>query len=259
MKRLNPELVLRVFAGLFFLIPGLFKVLSPGDFKEFLDFFPSHFDAISSLLFWMVTLLQIGGGILLLWGKQFRAFVVPLAMVSIVALLTTVPNDTGSAQQFVAVLTHIMTFGIFMALFMIGPKSKDILDMIIGRDTERGWDLVQTSLSFFWIGLGAAIWFAPQLLSKAAGNMPFDLGFWGYALAGLIFLKVGFFLLTRFFTGHAAKVSMALFAALIVFLALPDMADSKIGLINLLFLVLGFGASLAIDMRTCPCWKKLLK
>jgi len=258
LKRLNADLVLRVFAGLFFLVPGLFKLASPGDFQEFLNFFPAHFDAFSHLLFWLVAILQVVGGLALLAGIQFRALVVPLAVVSIVALLTTVPHDADSALQYVALLTHIMTFGIFMGLFMIGPKGSDLIDNIVARDAERGWDLVRISLSFFWIGLGTAIWFAPDLLGKAAGIMPFDLGFWGYALAGLIFMKVGFFLLTRFHEARVADVSAGLFVLLIIFLAVPDMANSKIGLINLLFMVLGFGGSLALSMRSCPCWKKVI-
>lgn len=258
LKKLNPDLVLRVAAGLFFLIPGIFKVLSPGDFEEFLSFFPTHFDEVSHLLFWMVTVLQIVGGLALLVGKHFRALVVPLAVVSIVALLTTVPNDTGSAQQYLAVLTHIMTFGIFMGLFMIGPKKGDLLDRLIAPDASRGWDLVRISLSFFWIGLGAAIWFAPQLLSGVPALLPVDFGFWGYALVGLVSLKIGFFLLTQFFTAHAAKASLLGFALLLILVAVPDMTASKIGLINALFMVLGVGASLALDMKECSCWKKML-
>jgi len=191
-------------------------------------------------------------------NKQFRMFALPLAMVSIVALLTTVPQDTGSALQYIATLTHIMTFGIFMGLFMIGPKGGDWIDTIVARDADRGWDLIRTSLAFFWIGLGAAIWFAPQIMSGIPALLPFDLGFIGYALAGLIALKIGFFLLLRFFLARAADFSAGLFIILIITLAIPDMANSKIGLINLLFMVLGFGASLAISMRNCACWKKML-
>jgi len=259
LKKINSHLVLRVAAGLFFLIPGLFKIASPGDFTEFLSFFPAHFADISHGLFWLVAILQIVGGLALLSGKQFRMFTLPLAVVSIVALLTTVPNDTGSALQYVALLTHIMTFGIFMGLFMIGPKGSDWTEMILAKDEERGWDLVRISLAWFWLGMGLAIWFAPHLLGQAAGLMPFDPGFIGYAVLGLIFIKVGMFLLIRFFTEHATKVSIVGFLALLLFLAVPDMANSKIGLINLLFMVLGLGASLALDMRHCPCWKKMRK
>ena len=258
LKKLNADLVLRIAAGLFFLIPGLFKVMSPGDFQEFLSFFPSYFESFSHLLFWGVAVLQIIGGAALIVGKQFRMFALPLAMVSIVALLTTVPQDSNSALQYVATLTHIMTFGIFMGLFMIGPKSPDWTEKILAKDADRGWDLVRISLAFFWIGMGSAIWFAPQLLAATNNIMPFQFGFWGNAFVGLVALKVGFFLLLKFFTGHVAKVSMLGFVIMIAFLALPDMANSKIGLINLLFMVLGLGASMAIDMRNCPCWKKIL-
>lgn len=250
-KRLDPMLILRVTAGLFFLIPGLFKVFSPGDFQEFLDFFPSYFEGISHALFWLVTMLQITGGIALLVGKHFRLFTLPLAVVSIVALLTTVPQDTGSAIQYLSFLAHIMTFGVFMGLFLIGPRDKDVTELLHAKDPARGWDLIRMSLAWFWLGLGLAIWFAPQLMAQIPAALPLGLGFWFYALIGLIAIKLGFFLLVRFFQDKAAQLSVVGFALLLVFVALPDMTESKIGLINLLFMVLGLGSSLALARQEC--------
>lgn len=251
LKKINSRLILRVTAGLFFLIPGLFKIFSPGDFQEFLGFFPSYFEAVSLVLFWLVAILQIVGGLALLIGKQFRLFVLPLAVVSIVALLTTVPHDTGSAIQYLSFLAHIMTFGIFMGLFLIGPQDKDMTEWLHAKDPARGWDLVRISLAWFWLGLGLAIWFAPQLMAQIPATLPIDLGFWFYALIGLIAIKLGFFLLVRFFQDKAAQLSVIGFTLLLVFVALPDMTESKIGLINLLFMVLGIGSSLALTIKAC--------
>lgn len=249
LHKIDADWILRVSAGLFFIIPGLFKVLSPGDFSEFLNYFPGYFEAISHVLFWGVTALQIIGGGLLLWGKQFRAAVVPLAIVSIVALLTTVPQDNGSAIQYLSTLSHIMTFGIFMGLFLIGPKTKDITEILHPKDPTRGWDLTRLSLSFFWIGLGLGIFFAPQLMAGIPKTLPFDFGFWSYAIIGLISVIAGFFMLTRYHLNLATKLSVVGFLCLIILIAIPDMQNSIIGLINLLFFVLGAGVSLALSVK----------
>lgn len=249
--------ILTIFAGIFFLIPGIFKVLFPSDFKVFLQGFPEFIVSLGILgfLFWVVTFLQIVGGISLISGFKSRIFAIPFSIISIVALLTVAITDTESSIQLISILSHIFGAILYFGLFFTGnsktkslDKGNDYLDNIISKNKRIGNALIRISVGFFFTVAGALhlifISGYSEFVGQAIG-LTGIIGFLAGLFAALLELVGGLALLT----GKKYK----LFLPYLVVLTLTGLFtvvigdSSKIGLINILFHVLIIGTLTSLN------------
>ena len=112
--------ILRIASGLFFLIPGIFKLLMPGEFMSMMADFPAILQPHIPWLFKFVIAAEIIGGIMLIVGWNIRIAVPALVIITVVAESLIVINDTGSSIRLLSLSAHFMGVGLYTALFFLG-------------------------------------------------------------------------------------------------------------------------------------------
>ena len=109
--------ILRIASGIFFLIPGIFKMLMPGDFMAMMADFPAFLQPHIPWLFQFVIAAEVIGGIMLIIGWNIRIAVPPLVVITVVAEALVVVNDTGSNIRLLNLSAHFMGAGLHGTVF----------------------------------------------------------------------------------------------------------------------------------------------
>ena len=241
--------LLRVAAGLFFLVPGLWKIISPGDFQAMLAELPAQFLPYQDVLFKLVAGAEIFGGLVLIFGFQQRLLIPPLVIIILAASLFVVRGDKSSAIQNLSLIAHTMAAGIYIALFFLGSgrwaldKNRDIFykisrrqggvlprifrNLVSGTGKNTGVILLRISIAVPFL-LVAAFCFT----GADHSSVPQE----GWSRTAVFILSVigGLSALT----GLQIRLMSWVLATLVIlhlgFVALPDFSVSKIGMINLL-------------------------
>ena len=243
--------LLRISAGIFFLIPGIFKLLMPDDFLAMMVYFP---DALQPHLPWLFNLVigsEIVGGIMLIIGWNIRLAVPALVIITLVAESLVVINDIGSSIRMLSLFAHIMGAGLYSAMFFLGSGSwsigrgKSVVHWIArqnfgglssaahkvvsGAGKNVGVFLIRASVSvpfiaFFFLGVSDNAYDIVMPANKVLS-----------ALFLILALIGGLSLLTGFQIKSVSWMLVALTVIHLVFASIPDISASKIGFINILF------------------------
>ena len=112
--------LLRIAAGIFFLIPGIFKLMMPEDFLAMMVDFPAILQPHLPWLFNVVIIAEVLGGIMLLIGWNIRLAVPALVIITLVAESLVVVNDTNSSIRMLSLVAHFMGAGLYSAMFFLG-------------------------------------------------------------------------------------------------------------------------------------------
>ena len=144
--------LLRIAAGLFFLLPGLWKILSPADFQDMLAGLPDIFLPYQDSLFKLVAASEIFGGLVLILGFNHRLLIPPLVIIILAASQFVVRSDSASSIQTLSLIAHVMAAAIYVSLFFLGSgrwaldRNRDIFYQLSRRRgnaiTRRFDDLV---------------------------------------------------------------------------------------------------------------------
>ena len=116
----NGLLILRLGAGVLFLLPGLYKFAAPDAFETMLAHLPGFLAAHRHELFQAVAWSEVIGGVALLIGFNLRLAVAPLVIIILAASLFVVRFDTTSHIQILSLYAHAMALGVYGALFLMG-------------------------------------------------------------------------------------------------------------------------------------------
>ncbi|MFK7856220.1 MAG: DoxX family protein, partial [Granulosicoccus sp.] len=120
--------LLRIASGIFFLLPGLFKIVMPDDFLGMTTDFPTFLQPHISWLFTVVIITEVIGGLMLIIGFNVRLAVPPLVIVTVVAETLVVINDHNSNLRLLSVFTHLMGAGLYSSIFFLGSGSWSLRD-----------------------------------------------------------------------------------------------------------------------------------
>ena len=111
--------ILRVVAGLLFLLPGIMKLMDPAGITGMLTGlgFPAP-----SFLAWILLLSEIIFGASLIVGWKTKYTTWPLVIVLLVATLTVaLPGALENPMGWVNVLFHLVGIGALISIFLDGP------------------------------------------------------------------------------------------------------------------------------------------
>lgn len=252
--------MIRIAAGLFFLIPGLYKALQPNDFVTMLLQLPDVLQPHIGWLYYLVTISEVLGGILLIIGWNVRIAVIPLIIITIVAESLVVVHDMDSRLRLMSLTTHLMGMGLYLGIIFLGHGRWAVKDrfsviqqlalgsgrmgsaarwLLSGAGRNYGIILVRASLALPFIGafvLGIVDTHYAQLLGASWIRTPLlTLALFGgiAVLAGFQTRTVGWLL--------ATLVALHFYKA-----GLADLGNSTIGMINLLFHFLVLAAVIAM-------------
>lgn len=242
--------LLRVAAGFFFLIPGLFKIFSPEDFRVILGDLPALLQPHVPWLFHLVSSAEILGGLLLIVGWNVRIAVIPLIIITVVAESLVVVHDVDSRMRLLSLVIHLMGVGLYLGIMFLGggrPAVGDRFNLIKKVADEKG----RTATLAAWLLSGsgrnfgiAVVRFSIALPFIAAffigiGNTDYThlLGGNGWIRNPILLLSLlgGVAILAGFQTRSVGLLLAALVVVHFFTAGLGDYEDSKIGLINLLF------------------------
>ncbi len=243
--------LLRISAGLFFLLPGIFKLLMPGDFLAMTVDFPDFLQPHLPWLFNLVIAAEIIGGIMLIVGWNIRLAVPPLIVITLVAELLVVANDTNSSIRSLSLLAHFMGAGLYAAMFFLGSgrwaigRGTSIVhwlarqkygtvsnlaqDVTSGAGKNFGVFMIRASVALPFLGA-----FLLGLGDEAYYMVLPDSGLLSGVLLALSLIG-GLSILTGFQIVSVSWMLVALTLLHLVAVAIPDVANSKIGFINILF------------------------
>ena len=256
--------ILRIASGFFFLVPGIFKILMPGDFLVMMADFPSFLQSHLPWLFNLVIAAEVIGGVMLIIGWNIRLAVPALVVITLVAESLVVINDTESNIRLLSLYAHFMGAGLYTALFFLGSGrwsvghgkgairwlarqkyatlSTAAHEVTSGSGKNFGVLLIRASVALpfiaaFFIGIG-----------DQAYNMVLpDNDLLGGILL-ILSLLGGLSLLTGFQVNSMGWVLAALTMLHLVLVGFPDVAVSKIGLINILFHFLIIAAVISLRL-----------
>jgi len=111
--------ILRIVAGLLFLLPGIMKLMDPAGITGMLIGlgFPAP-----SFLAWILLLSEIIFGASLIVGWKTKYTTWPLVIVLLVATLTVaLPGALENPMGWVNVLFHLVGIGALISIFLDGP------------------------------------------------------------------------------------------------------------------------------------------
>ncbi len=251
--------ILRVAGGLFFLLPGLYKLFNPDLFMQMLGATQPVLQ--SQFLVYLVMVGEIAGGILLIIGWNVRLAAIPLIVITLVAETLVVVHDTGSRLQSLSLVMHVMGIGLFLGIVLLGRGRSAIPDKlnVLKNLAQRHRRISAISLWLF-SGTGRNYGIALVRFSIA---LPFIFAFifgifdndyaqllssnrW-ICLPLLLVSLLGGIALIAGINSPIVNITLAALVVLHFFVAgLADMADSYIGLINLLFHALVLASVLAL-------------
>ena len=260
----NGIALLRVASGLFFLLPGVYKVLNPADFQAMLAGFPDFLHPLLPLFFYVVIVSEIVGGILLIIGWNSRVAAVPLIVITIVAEILVVANDHNSQLRVLSLFAHVMGAGLYSGIIFLGSgrwslgryfsflnwlaqKKPKLLYgfprwVVSGAGHNFGIQLIRFSVALpfiaaFFLGISNTE-YAALLPQSAFIKWPLLL----LALIGGLSVMTGFQLKTM------GWVLVALTVIHMLTVGLADISLSAIGLINILFHLLILAAVVSLRL-----------
>lgn len=242
---------IRIAAGVFFLIPGLYKLVNPADFVAMMQYMPGILQENASFVIGLVTIAEIVGGLLLIVGWNIRLAVLPLVVITVVANALVVTHDYDSKLRLLSVSTHLMGVGLYLALILLGsgrwavsPRFNILYKLASASDGRfpaiaqwltsgaahnRGIQLIRLAVSIpfisaFFLGMADT-----DYRTALFSNGPVITILLSLSLLGGIAMLAGF---QRRATGWllAGLTLLHLFTV-----GIPDVALSQIGIINLLF------------------------
>lgn len=255
---------LRLAAGVFFLLPGLYKFIQPADFRTMLTTFPDVIQPYLDPLFLVVAILEVLGGIALILGMGTRLAVIPLIAITVVASAFVVRFDTSSDIRVLSLYAHVMGAGLYAALFFLGSGrwaldgNRDLLHWLgqhrrgalsrLARGVVSGWGrnagvfLLRASIALpflmvFLLGTGEGTY---QMVLPTNPLL--------HDIAIAVALLGGLSVLTGFAIRRLAWTLVVLTLIHLVFVGVPDAAVSSIGLINILFHALLLAALYALRL-----------
>lgn len=243
--------ILRIASGLFFLIPGVFKIFSPDDFLGMMSGFPEFLQPHLPWLFSFVIFAEVLGGIMLIAGFHIRMAVPALVLITVIAESFVVVNDTGSSIRLLSLFAHFMGAGLYTSLFFLGSgrwsigHGKGVLKWIgdakfgpLSAAARRASSSGAKNFGIFLIRASVAIPFVAAIFiwnidaSYAAALSDYK---WLSGLLLLVSLVGGVSLLTGFQVTSMGWVLIGLTVLHLLFVAIPDTSSSLIGFINILF------------------------
>jgi len=256
--------ILRLAAGLLFLVPGLMKLMAPGDFLAMLEQMPGVLQPHLPILFQIVAWSEVIGGVFLIAGFNLRLAVAPLVVIILVASFFVVRFDTTSQIRLLSLYAHAMAFGLYTALFFLGsgrwslgrdqnlirviarrrwgPVSRLASDLISGWSRNRGVFLLRASIALPFL---MVVIFA---LSGQTEGLVLPAASWLQGVVVAVALIGGLSVLTGFRVNLMAWPLIALTLVHLVLVGVPDAARSQIGMINILFHFLLIAALLALRL-----------
>ncbi len=257
---------LRIAAGLFFLIPGIYKFVAPEAFDAMLANFPPALGPILPHLFAAVPYFEVIGGLLLIAGFNLRLLMPPLVVIIITASAFVVRFDTSSSVWMLSLAGHAMAAGLYTALFFLGggrwalDGGRDVFAWLgrrplgglsmaardlttgVGRNTGVVLLRVSIALPFLAAAMLAIITGSPDVMGDMGAPRWLD----GLLVTGAVL--GGLSALTGFWIRRMAWVLMALTVAHALLVGVADAAQSQIGLINLLLYALHLSALFALRL-----------
>jgi len=256
--------LLRVASGLFFLIPGIFKLVSPADFMAMGDGFPQILQTHLVWLFNVVAAAEIIGGIMLIVGWNIRLAVPALVVITLAAESLVVINDTGSSIRLLSLYAHFMGVGLYSAMFFLGSgrwaigRGKSVVHWIAdqtygvisnaargvtsGAGKNFGVFLIRFSVSIPFVGA-----FFLGLFDLTYQSVLLDNQWIRNALLTLSLIG-GLSLLTGFQVKTLGWLLAALALLHLITVGLADAPSSQIGIINILFHLLIIAAVVALRL-----------
>jgi len=240
--------ILRIASGLFFLIPGVFKILNPDDFLGMMSNFPEFLQPHLSWLFTLVIFAEVVGGIMLIAGFHIRLAVPALVIITLVAESLVVVNDTGSSIRLVSLVSHFMGAGLYTSLFFLGNgrwaigRGKGILGWIGKSGKNFGIFLIRASVALPFVA-AIFIWNMDADYASALSDYK-----WLSGLLLIVSFVGGVSLLTGFQVTSMGWVLIALTVLHLLFVAIPDTSNSVIGFINILFHLLIIAAVVSLRL-----------
>jgi len=256
--------ILRIASGLFFLIPGLFKIFSPDDFLAMMTDFPEFVQPHLPWLFTLVIISEVLGGILLIVGWHFRVAVPALVVITVVAESFVVVNDTGSSLRLLSLSAHFMGAGLYTSLFFLGSgrwalgRGKSVLNWIgngkfgsLSIAAKKANSGAGKNFGIFLIRASVALPFVAAIFiwnsDTSYAQMLFDNRWLSGGLL-LVSLVGGLSLLTGFQVTSMGWVLIGLTVLHLLFVAIPDTSSSVIGFINILFHLLAIAAVVSLRL-----------
>ena len=256
--------LLRISSGLFFLIPGILKLLKPDMFLALMTDFPDFLQPHLSWLFTLVIAAEIVGGIMFIIGWNIRLAVPPLVIITLVAESLVVVNDTNSSIRLLSLYAHFMGAGLYAAMFFLGSgrwsigRGKSIVHWIArqkyGTLSSVAHKVVSgagKNVGVFLIRASVALPFLAAFLlgfSDQAYNMVLPDNNWLSAFLLILSLIGGLSILTGFQIASVSWVLIALTLIHLILVAVPDLSESKIGFINILFHLLIISAVVSLRL-----------
>jgi NADH dehydrogenase len=256
--------LLRIASGVFFLLPGIFKIVMPADFLAMTTGFPDWLQPHIGWLFTLVIVTEVLGGLMLIVGFNVRLAVVPLVLVTVVAEALVVINDHGSSLRLLSVCTHYMGAGLYASMLLLGSggwsfgKRGSVLHWLAARPEGRLQRLAHNAVSGASRNLGLQIIRAsvaiPFIAAFILGNQA---GAYQDALFDNAMLRsvalttslLGGLALIIGFQSRAVGWLLALLALVhLIFVGLPDTGASQIGFINILFHLLIIAAVVSLRL-----------
>ena len=245
--------LLRIAAGLFFLLPGLWKILSPADFQDMLAGLPDIFLPYQDSLFKLVAASEIFGGLVLILGFNHRLLIPPLVIIILAASQFVVRSDSASSIQTLSLIAHVMAAAIYVSLFFLGSgrwaldRNRDIFYQLSRRRgnaiTRRFDDLVSgggknAGVILLRIAIATPFLLLAIFCFTGADHSSVPQEGWSRTLVFILSLIGGLSALTGLKIRLMSWVLAALVIFHLIFVAIPDLSVSKIGMINLLLHVL---------------------
>ncbi len=243
--------LLRIASGLFFLIPGLFKLFSPAGFMLMTASFPQFMQPHINWLFDLVLIAEIVGGIMLIIGWNIRLAVPALVVITVVAESLVVVNDMQSNLRLLSLFAHFMGAGLYTAMFFLGSgrwaigRGKSVVHWIASRSfgsltsaanhvtsgagKNFGIFLIRFSVSLPFIGAFYLGLFDDAYQSVLFGNDFIRNTLLTVSLIGGLSMMTGF--QVKFFGWLLAGLTLLH----LLTVGLADTPLSQIGLINILF------------------------
>ncbi len=256
--------LLRISSGLFFLIPGIFKLLMPGDFLDMMADFPGWLQPHLPWLFDIVIAAEVVGGIMLIMGWNIRLAVPPLVIITVVAESLVVVNDTDSSIRLLSLYAHFMGAGLYTAMFFLGSgrwaigRGKSIVHWLAKQNfgvyssiSHQVTSGAGKNVGVFLIRASVAL---PFLAFFFLGNSDYVNSIVVPENTGLRVLLLtlsligGLSLLTGFQINSVSWMLVALTLLHLVVVAVPDISASKIGFINILFHLLIISAVVSLRL-----------
>ena len=256
--------ILRIASGIFFLVPGIFKILMPEDFLAMMSDFPAYLQPHLAWLFQVVIAAEVLGGLMLIIGWNIRLAVPLLVIITLVAETLVVVNDTGSNIRLLSLYIHFMGAGLYTSLFFLGSgrwsvgRGKSLVHWIASQDfgvlsdtAHKATSGVGRNFGIFLIRFSVAIPFVAAFFIWS-NDPAYATALPDSKLLSIVLLVIsligGLSLLTGFQVTNMGWVLVVLTVLHFALVGIPDAQNSQIGFINILFHFLIIAAVISLRL-----------